>query len=261
MAATHFTKAIVRIPGSNFAEGLTTAALGAPIYDLALVQHERYCEALHRCGLEVTVLPADLRHPDATFVEDAAILVAEAAILTRPGALTREGEVEAIAAEIHRRQFPAVFSIHAPGTLDGGDICEAGKHFFLGLSLRSNEEGVRQLAEILDKFGYTSSVVDIRAIRNILHLKSGIAYIGENTLVVWDELADLPQFRGYDLIRVSPDEYYAANCVRVNERVLVPAGFPKFTAELERRGFKPLLLEMSEFQKMDGGLSCLSLRF
>ena len=261
MPATHFTKAIVRIPGSNFAEGLTTAALGAPIYELALLQHQRYCEALRECGLQLTVLPADMSHPDSTFVEDTAVLTAEAAILARPGAESRTGEVELISVEIHGHDFPSVLAIDAPGTLDAGDICEAGRHFFLGLSLRSNEKGVRQLKMLLECLGYTTSVVDIREMQSILHLKSGIAYIGKNTLVVWEEMADLPQFRGYDLVRVSPDEYYAANCLRINDRVFVAAGFPKLTAELERRGFKPLLLEMSEFQKMDGGLSCLSLRF
>ncbi|ABF43094.1 amidinotransferase [Candidatus Koribacter versatilis Ellin345] len=261
MAATHFTKAIVRIPGSNFAEGLTTAELGAPNYELAFQQHARYCDALRECGLQVTVLPADLRYPDSTFVEDAAVLTAEAAILTRPGAASRAGEVEAIAAEIRGGGFPSVLSINEPGTLDGGDICEVGRHFFLGLSLRSNEEGVQQLGMFLEALGYTASVVDIREMQSILHLKSGIAYIGENTLVVWEEMADLPQFQGYELIRVSPDEHYGANCVRVNDCVLVAEGFPKLTAELECRAFKPLLLEMSEFEKMDGGLSCLSLRF
>jgi dimethylargininase len=145
--------------------------------------------------------------------------------------------------------------------VDGGDICEAENHFFIGLSHRTSEGGARQLARHLAALGYTSSVIDVRAMTTILHLKSGISYIGDNTLVVMEEMAGHEQFRGFELLRVSAEESYAANCVRVNERVLVAAGFPRVTDELSQRGFRPLELEMSEFRKMDGGLSCLSLRF
>jgi dimethylargininase len=255
-----FKNAIVRVPGKNFAHGLSTAGLGVPGYDRALGQHARYCDALRECGLAVTVLEADLRFPDSTFVEDTAVLAARGAVLARPGAASRQGEVAAIRPEISRF-FPAPLEIQPPGTLDGGDICEAGDHFFLGLSKRTNEEGVRQLAAHLAGMGYTSSVVDVRGMAGILHLKSGISYIGENTLVVMEEMAGNNLFRGYKLLPVAANETYAANCVRVNDRVLVAAGYSRFTAELEARGYHPLVLEMQEFQKMDGGLSCLSLRF
>ena len=255
-----FKNAIVRIPGSNFDAGLTSVSLGRPDFERVLQQHAQYCEALIECGLTITTLDADLRFPDSTFVEDTAVLTPNGAVLTRPGAASREGEVDAIRPAI-LNYFPSPLTIEAPGTLDGGDICEAGDHFFLGLSHRTNEEGAHQLAAHLAALGYTSSTIDVRAMTSILHLKSGISYIGENTLVVMEEMADNPQFRGFNLIRAGLDESYAANCVRVNERVLVAAGFPKLTADLQARGFDPLVLEMSEFQKMDGGLSCLSLRF
>jgi dimethylargininase len=145
--------------------------------------------------------------------------------------------------------------------VDGGDICEAEEHFFIGLSHRTNEDGARQLATHLAGLGYTSSTVDVRPMTSILHLKSGIAYIGDNTLVVMEEMAGNEQFRGFEVISVSAEESYAANCVRVNDRVLAAAGFPRFTGKLRARGFDRLVLDMSEFQKMDGGLSCLSLRF
>jgi len=175
------------------------------------------------------------------------------------------GEVAAIAATV-RGFYPEAAEIQAPGTLDGGDICEAGSHFFLGVSKRTNEEGARQLAEHLAKEGFTSSLADVREMTSILHLKSGISYIGpgpagEETLVVMEEMADWPAFAGYDLLRVSEEESYGANCVRVNDRVLVAEGYPRMTEELVRRGYDPLVLDMSEFRKMDGGLSCLSLRF
>lgn len=255
-----FTKAIVRTPGSNFDAGLTTADFGAPQLDLVLQQHRRYCQALSECGLALTTLDADLRSPDSTFVEDTAILTAHDAILTRPGAASREGEVEAIRPAI-LNFFPSPLTIEAPGTVDGGDICEAENHFFIGLSHRTNEEGARQLVAHLAALGYTASTIDVRPMTTILHLKGGIAYIGDNTLVVMEEMAGNEEFHAFDLIRVCAEESYAANCVRVNHRVLVAEGFPALTAELRARGFDPLILDMSEFQKMDGGLSCLSLRF
>ena len=255
-----FTKAIVRTPGSNFDAGLTTAGFGAPQLDLVLQQHQLYCQALSECGLAVTRLDADLRYPDSTFVEDTAILTARGAILTRPGACSREGEVEAIRPAI-LNFFPSAHTIEAPGTVDGGDICEAENPFFIGLSHRTNEEGARQLAAHLAGLGCTSSTIDVRPMTTILHLKSGIAYIGDNTLVAMEEMAGNAQFDGFDLVRVSEAESYAANCVRVNNCVLVAEGFPGLTGELRARGFDPVILDMSEFQKMDGGLSCLSLRF
>jgi dimethylargininase len=255
-----FTHAIVRVPGSNFDAGLTSVAIGRPQFDRVLEQHRRYREALAECGLALTTLDADLDFPDSTFVEDTAILTAHGAILTRPGAESREGEVGAIRPAI-LNFFPLPLTIEAPGTVDGGDICEAEDHFFLGLSHRTNKEGARQLAAHLAGLGYSSSVIDVRPMTSILHLKSGISYIGDNALVVMEEMAENPQFGNFNLIRVSPEESYAANCVRMNDRVLVAVGYPRLEAELGARGFSPLVLEMSEFQKMDGGLSCLSLRF
>ena len=255
-----FRHAIVRPPGNNFAQGLTTATLGVPDISLALEQHERYCRALEYCGLELRRLPADLEHPDSTFVEDTVVFTARSAILCRPGAESRRGEVGGMRDTL-RPFFPVVREIDPPGTLDGGDICEAGRHFFIGISHRTNEEGARQLAQFLAAEGLTSSTVDIRGLQSILHLKSGIAYLENDDLVVMDELAGREEFRGYNQIRVAADESYACNCVLVNDRVLIPAGFPQISAEFIRRGYTPLPLDMSEFRKMDGGLSCLSLRF
>jgi dimethylargininase len=255
-----FQRAIARIPGSNFADGLTTVDLGVPNFDEVLQQHARYCDALRECGLELTVLEPDLRHPDSTFVEDTAILTPQVAIFCRPGAASREGEVAAIRPVVERFYF-STFSIEAPGTVDGGDICEAGSHFFIGVSQRTNAEGARQLTACLNALGFTASTIDIREMRSILHLKSGISYIGDNTLMVMEEMASNPQFSRFEQMNVSQQESYGANCVRVNERVLLAEGFLRLAEDLAGRGFAPLVLNMSEFQKMDGGLSCLSLRF
>lgn len=257
---TGSSRAIVRTPGRNFADGLTTVDLGVPELNEVLKQHASYCAALRECGLALTVLEADERHPDSTFVEDTAILTPQVAIFCRPGAPSREGEVAAIRPVVERYYF-STFTIEAPGTVDGGDICEAGTHFFIGLSKRTNAEGARQLATCLNALGYTASTIDVRAMTSILHLKSGISYIGNNTLVVMEEMAANPQFSRFELVRVSPKESYAANCVQVNDRVLIAEGYPDLARDLADRGFCQLVLNMSEFRKMDGGLSCLSLRF
>lgn len=255
-----FRRAIVRPPAPNFAHGLTSVDLGAPIFEAAVAQHERYCEALQQCGLALTRLPPDPRFPDATFVEDTAILTGGVAILTRPGAPSREGEVGGIKDALSSF-FSGFARIAAPGTVDGGDVCEAGDHVFIGISRRTNPEGARQLGHYLAGAGLTSEVVDIRAAEGILHLKSGIAWLDGRRLVVIDGLAGDPAFRGWELLPVAPEEAYAANLVPVNGSVLVADGFPRLQQSLRDLGYRPIPLDMSEFQKMDGGLSCLSLRF
>jgi dimethylargininase len=157
--------------------------------------------------------------------------------------------------------FPSQLSIQSPGAVDGGDVCEAGNQLFIGISERTNEGGARQLAELLAPFGYTSSFIDVRGLTNILHLKSGVSYLGDNRLAVIEALSDRPELRGYDLVHANDEEMYAANCVRINDHVLVAAGHPAFAGKLRELGYKTIELEMTEFQKMDGGLSCLSLRF
>src|SRR5437762_6807732 len=286
-----FSKAIVRPPSRTFAEGLTTAGLGAPDYHRALEQHAAYGAALEECGLELIRLEADERHPDSCFVEDAAVIAESSAdyadsksddlraarrqaILTRPGAPSRQDEVVSMRSEL-ARLFPSLCEIRSPGTLDGGDVCEAGPHFFIGISERTNEDGARELAEILTTYGYTSSFVDIRThardarathvqdarATSLLHLKSGVAYLRDKTLVITDTLAYREEFHEYDLLRVEPGEAYAANCIEVNGRVLIAAGHPRFAKKLCELGYETMELEMSEFQKMDGELSCLSIRW
>lgn len=252
--------AIVRTPAPNLDEGLTTVNLGAPNYDLALKQHDQYCAALQYCGLELTRLDAAKTFPDSTFVEDTAVLTKQCAILTRPGAQSRLGEVNEISQTLGR-WFGSVKRIQAPGTLDGGDVCEAGNHYFVGISERTNESGALQLRDLLASFGHSCSFIDIRGMKGLLHLKSGLASAGDGRLVVIDALAHFPQFAEYELIAVPTGEEYAANCVLVNDYLLVAKGYPKFTATLTGLGYQTIELEMSEFQKIDGGLSCLSLRF
>ncbi|HSQ25458.1 MAG TPA: hypothetical protein VLN44_13625 [Pyrinomonadaceae bacterium] len=154
--------------------------------------------------------------------------------------------------------------------MDGGDVCQAGNHFFIGISARTNHEGACQLGKLLEQNGYTSSFMDITgqgsvrgavATGPLLHLKSGLAFLGRNRLVITAALENHPEFAAYDLVRVDGAEMYAANCITVNDRVLIARGHPKFEAKLRELGYQTIALDMSEFQKMDGGLSCLSLRF
>ncbi|MGH8042647.1 MAG: dimethylarginine dimethylaminohydrolase family protein [Rudaea sp.] len=255
-----FTQAIVRPPAANFADGLTTAGLGKPNLATALAQHARYCSALESCGLTLTRLPPNEEFPDATFIEDTAILTARCAILTHPGAPSRAGEVAGIA-EVLRRFYTNVHSIAAPGTVDGGDVCDCDGYFLIGISARTNAEGARQLAEFLAREGFTSATIDIRGVRGILHLKSGISYLGDWRVAVIDTLAGHPALRDYASVLVTPQENYAANCLRINDHIIVAAGHPQFEAAVRESGHPVIALDMSEFRKMDGALTCLSLRF
>jgi dimethylargininase len=254
-----FRSAIVRAPAESFARGLNTGRLGAPDLDLARAQHRAYRRALERCGLRVIELEPDPDHPDSTFVEDTAVIAPEGAILARPGAPSRQGEVDAIRPAL-QAVTPRLRAIEAPGTLDGGDVCEAGGHVFIGVSGRTNEAGARQLAAFLAADGCDSTWVDLRGLPALLHLKSGLAWLGGRRLLAVAELAGHPAFDAYEVLTVQPEESHGANCVLVNGQVLVPAGCPRLEATLRELGYALLRLDVSEFRKMDGGLSCLSLR-
>jgi dimethylargininase len=253
------TRALVRRPSPNFAQGLTRAELGPPSVTLAKAQHERYCEELQRCGLTVTCLSADGHYPDGTFVEDVAVVTPRGAIVTRPGAESRRGEVPSIR-EALADLVPSLGEIDAPGTVDGGDICAFGDRFLIGITARTNEEGARQFATILGRQGHESMILDLRGLPDLLHLKSGLAALDDGRLVAVGALAVRDELRGYPIVRVDDRESYAANCIGVNGRVLIARGFPLLEAALVTLRYDVVTLEMSEFRKMDGGLSCLSLR-
>jgi dimethylargininase len=259
-----FTRAVVRTPAGSFAAGLSSAGSGHPDLDKAMTQHSLYVSALRNCGLQVTTLSADDDFPDGTFVEDTAIVTARGAVITLPGAPSRAGEIVGIT-DCLRHFYSGLERIAAPGTVDGGDICEADGHFLIGISARTNPDGAAQLAAHLQRMGYTSSTLDIRSNSALLHLKSGIAYLDHGLWVVDAAIrADLSGHPGIELrdtICVTAAESYAANCIRVNDSVFMASGFPVLRAALRDRGCQVVELDMSEFRKMDGGLSCLSLRF
>jgi dimethylargininase len=252
-----FTKAIVRVPCKNLVNGITTANLGKPDYANAVAQHEQYVEALNVYGLDVTILPPDEEYPDSTFVEDTAILASECAIITNPGASSRRGEVISIK-KVLSEFYNNIEHVHPPGTVDGGDILAVDDHYYIGLSDRTNLDGAKQVIEILKKYGKTTSTIKVK---NLLHLKSGIAYLGNRYLVMSSVFQSDSIFKEFTIIQVDEKESYAANCVRINNSIILPKGFAKARAMIENAGFSTLEVDVSEFQKLDGGVSCLSLRF
>jgi dimethylargininase len=251
-----FTKAIVKRPCKNLVNGLTTANLGKPDYDLALKQHQRYIEALIECGLEVTILEADEDYPDSVFVEDTAVLTPRCAIITNPGAPSRRGEIIEIS-KVLKNIYQNVETITEPGTLEAGDVMMVGNHFYIGISKRTNQAGANQLINILEKYDLTGSTITLE---NVLHLKSGVSYLDNNNLLSIKNFINEPEFQKYNIILVDEDESYAANSLWINDNVLVPEGFPKTKENINNAGYTAIEIDVTEFRKLDGGLSCLSLR-
>ncbi len=253
-----FKNAIVRRPAKSMVEGITSnSALGRPEYEKALRQHDDYISALRTCGLEVTILDADERYPDACFIEDVSVCTRHHAVVTAPGAATRAGETGGIE-EVLKRFYKQVDRISSPGTLEGGDVMMIRDHFYIGLSARTNREGANQLIASLERHGLTGSVV---AMSEMLHLKTGLAYLEDGVLLVAGEFLRCPEFKDFKRVEIDAQESYAANCIRVNDFVLVPAGFPKTARRIADAGMRILEVDTSEYRKLDGGLSCLSLRF
>ncbi len=260
MTTTPFSRAICCPPSASYADGLTTAGLGRPDLSVARAQHAAYCAALRDAGIEVTTLPGDDAHPDATFVEDTAIVTARGAICCHPGAASRRGEVATMQRALTTMLGSAPAMIIAPGTVDGGDVCQIGDHFCIGLSGRTNTAGAAQLGAWLAGLGYTASTVPLDNDPQLLHLKSGLTWLGGDRVLAVASLATRAELAEFDVTVVPEAERYAANGVRVNDVVLLPAGHPETAALVSAIGYRVVPLAMSEFQKMDGGLSCLSIR-
>ncbi len=249
-----FTKAITRQPGKNFAKGLTTAELGKPIYESVLKQHKQYINGLRKCGLEVTVLEPDEKYPDGCFVEDTAIITDNVSIITNPGDVSRRGEEGVIKSILSKDKD--IRCIRTPGYVDGGDILRVDNHFYIGLSKRTNQEGARQLSEYLKEFGYTSSTIPVKS---VLHLKTGITYIQNNNFLSINEFSSKFSNKG-KVIAINKANSYCANCIFINNNLIIPAGFPGVKERLVNLGYNNIIeIEMTEFEKMDGGLTCLSL--
>lgn len=256
-----FTRAITRKPCKACINGISTNMFdsGEPNYALALKQHGRYVETLRELGLEVTVLDADERYPDSCFVEDPAVVMEECAIITNPRENSRNGEKFEIIDAVKKYYDDAqIFFIEAPGTMEGGDVLQIGKKFYVGLSDRTNEEGAKQFEKYVSRFGYTVTIVPVT---EGLHLKDFAVYLDNGNMLVSEGMYKDPAFDDYTKYIIGQDELYAINCLYINGTVLVPEGFPKTMAVVEGMGYPVRLVNTSEFSKIDGSLTCLSLRF
>jgi len=220
---------------------------------LARVQHAAYERALADSGYRVERLPSDVEMPDAVFVEDTAIVFAEVAVITRPGAASRRAEVAAVAEALGR--YRDLRRIEAPATIDGGDVLVTGRRVFVGLSSRTNREAVRQLRRLLDPFDYTVCEV---AMENCLHLKSAVTAVAGGVLLVNPLWIDEAAFNGFDLVRVDPSEPSAANALKLRDRVICPSAFPLTARRLRARGWRVDLVDASELAKAEGAVTCCS---
>ena len=252
-----FKNAIVRLPSRSIKDGLTSAQLGMPDFETADEQHKKYTATLKDLGLSVRILQEDNSFPDSTFIEDVAVCSPGWAVITNPGAPTRSGETTGIR-EILKEYFTDISNIQSPGTLEGGDVMKAGSHYYIGISKRTNNEGADQLIRILRRHGLKGEKVELRT---ILHLKSGTSYLENDILLVTGEIAENKIFKHFNRIRVDDSECYAANSLWINGKVLIPEGFQRTREKIEKAGYETIALDVSEFRKVDGGLSCLSLRF
>jgi len=253
--------AITRPVSPAFAECELTHLTREPIdVGLAQRQHAAYEALLAELGCEVEHLPAEPALPDSVFVEDAAVVVDELAVVTRPGAESRRGETVSVAAALARHRPLA--RIEAPATLDGGDVLRLGKLVFVGLSARTNREGVEQLAALLAPFGYT--VVGL-PLDGCLHLKTAVTAVSDGTVIINREWIAGAAFADYEQIEVDASEPFAANVLRIaagdggRDTVVLPAAFPRTAERLAARGLQVRTADVSEMAKAEGGVTCCSI--
>lgn len=224
--------------------------------ELAERQHAHYAQALVSLGCRLLELPAEPDLPDSVFVEDTAVVLDEVAVLTRPGADSRQPEVASVASVL--KLWRPCVSIEAPGTLDGGDVLRVGRDVFVGRSGRSNGAGIAQLAAAIAPFGYRTVPVPVRG---CLHLKSAVTLLDPGTLLINDAWVDRAHWPGMRFIAVAPEEPHAANALRVGEAVIHPVSETRTRERLEAAGLRVVALDVSEVQKAEGGVTCCSVIF
>jgi dimethylargininase len=252
-----FNRALVRRPAISVVGGLRAIDLGNPTFDGVRKEHEAYIEALEYAGVSVDILEPLDAYPDSIFVEDPALVFTEGAILLRAGAVSRRGETAALEPDL-RARFDSVQSI-ARGTVDGGDVLTTPNSVLIGLSARTNLEGARALTACLDKIGRKGVIVETPA--NVLHFKSDCALVGEGQVLSTRRLAASGVFADFETLIVPDGEEAAANALRINDVVFLNASAPKTADLLETAGLKIVKLETSQINKIDAGLSCMSLRW
>jgi dimethylargininase len=251
------THALVREPAPSVVNGLRAVDRGDPTFEGVRREFDQYVAALRAAGVVVEVLPALADFPDSIFVEDAALVFSEAAILLRPGAPSRFGEVAAIA-PVLRRRFDTALEL-ADGFAEGGDVLITPRQVFIGLSARTTAKGARALAALVEGIGRRAAIVQTPA--DVLHFKTDCSLLDEETILSTGRLASSGVFDGYRVLLTPESEEAAANSLRVNAKVLVGDRFPKTADLLSRAGYDVLPLPGSEIALLDAGFSCLSLRW
>lgn len=247
--------AITRDVSPRFNECEITHIERSPIdVGIAQSQHHQYIQALKELGCAVLELPAETDLPDSVFVEDAAVVLPEVALLTRPGADSRKPETESIASAL--APYRDIVRVQPPATVDGGDVLVLGKDIFVGMSTRSNTRAIDQMNQLLGKYGYKTHGVELR---DCLHLKSAVTRVDDEILLINRNWVDVENFEGYKLIDIDPSEPFAANCLPINGEVVYPTAFPKTAARLESQGYKIKLVVVDELAKAEGAVTCCSL--
>jgi dimethylargininase len=252
-----FNAAIVRRPARSVVNGLRADDRGDPSFAGVAAEHAAYVTALEKAGVRVTVLPALEAFPDSVFVEDPALVFTEGAILLRPGAETRAGEVEHMA-PILADHFDRVLGLDA-GFADGGDILTTPDRVMIGLSARTNLAGAKALQSALAQLGRKSEIVTTP--KDVLHFKTDCSLLDEGRILSTTRLAASGVFSNFRIITVPEGEEAAANALRVNGVVFVGADYPRTIEKLHKEGFNVVTLKTTEIGKVDAGLSCMSLRW
>jgi dimethylargininase len=247
--------ALTHAPSPNLEQCQRTYVAPAPIaYDIAVRQHEAYCQMLRRCGADVHTLVVNQGLPDSVFIEDTAVVLDEVAVLASMGTLSRRAEPAGIEPELCK--YREVERIESPATVEGGDVLRVGRTLLVGLSSRTNAAGVESLRAVVQRFGYEVRPVPVR---RCLHLKSACTALPDGRLLVNPDWLEVQALRGFELVRVPDAEPDAANALLVGERVCLPAAHPQ-TADLVRGlGFDVQTIDLSEFAKAEGCVTCLSL--
>lgn len=253
----HFNSAIVRKPSPSVINGLRADDRGNPDYDGVKSEHEAYVQALGTAGLAVTVLPALEAYPDSIFVEDPALVFSEGAILLRPGAASRQGETKEIAPALHNL-FDRVLEL-PNGYADGGDILVTPGSVMIGLSARTDLKGAKGLMDQLKKLGHTGEIVNTP--KGVLHFKTACSLLDEETILVTRHMSESGLFKGFRNLILPQGEEPAANALRINETVLVSARYEGTMEMLDKAGFLVVPVRAAEIEKIDAGLSCMSLRW
>ena len=256
--AYEFTHAITRLPASSIVHGLRAEDVGNPDYGQMLQDHAHYVSTLREAGAVVTELPALEAYPDAVFVEDVALCLPGVAILMQPGAASRRGEVGEMAPTL-REAYDEVLSIEGPGFIEGGDILITAKEILVGRSERTDAAGVAELAAIVSNRGYR--LREVMTPEGVLHFKTDCSLLDAETILSTKRLAASGCFENYRVIHTCDGEEAAANSIRFNHLLLMPAGFPATRERLQAEGYEVREINNSECAKLDGGMSCLSLRF